>query len=115
MTWLRTLEREWPSLHFGELQVRSDHEQHVFEAEVYLGRIDPRSLRVELYADGLNGGDPVRQELLRVAPTSGSPERCVYSASVPAARPAADYCPRIMPHYAGAAVPLEAAQILWQR
>jgi starch phosphorylase len=73
------------------------------------------SVRVELYADGLNGGDPQRQEMLPVGPASGTPERHVYGASVPAARPAADYCPRMMPHSAGAAVPLEAAQLLWQR
>jgi starch phosphorylase len=39
----------------------------------------------------------------------------VYSARVPAERPAADYTPRIIPHHPEAAVPLEAPQILWER
>jgi glycogen phosphorylase len=39
----------------------------------------------------------------------------IYSARVPASRPAADYTPRLIPHHPEAAVPLEAAHILWQR
>jgi glycogen phosphorylase len=39
----------------------------------------------------------------------------VYGAPVPATRPASDYTARVIPHCAGVAVPLEAAQILWQR
>jgi starch phosphorylase len=39
----------------------------------------------------------------------------VYSARVPASHPVSAYTPRIIPHHPEAAVPLEAAQILWQR
>ena len=39
----------------------------------------------------------------------------VYSARVPASQPATDYTARLIPHHPEAAVPLEAAQILWQR
>jgi starch phosphorylase len=39
----------------------------------------------------------------------------VYTAAVSAARPAADYTARVIPHCDGVAVPLEAAHILWQR
>ena len=38
-----------------------------------------------------------------------------YGAAVSAARPARDYTARIVPSQQGAAVPLEAAYILWQR
>jgi len=45
-----------------------------------------------------------------------SPEGALlYTAEVPATRPASDYTPRIVPHHANASVPLEAEQILWQR
>jgi acetate kinase len=37
------------------------------------------------------------------------------STQVPATRPAADYTARVIPHYNGVAVPLEASQIQWQR
>jgi starch phosphorylase len=39
----------------------------------------------------------------------------VYSASVPADRPATDYTARVIPYYSGVAIPLEAAHILWMR
>jgi starch phosphorylase len=39
----------------------------------------------------------------------------VYSATVSAARPAADYTVRLVPRFDGLAVPLETDLILWQR
>jgi starch phosphorylase len=39
----------------------------------------------------------------------------VYSAQVPATRPAADYTARVIPYRSGVSVPLESALILWQR
>ena len=37
------------------------------------------------------------------------------SGSMPASLLAADYTPRIVPHFQGVAVPLEEGRILWQR
>ena len=39
----------------------------------------------------------------------------VYGANVPATRPSADYTARLIPHREGVAIPLEVANILWQR
>ena len=47
--------RNGPTLHFGEVKVETDGEQHVFEVQVYLDDLDPKAVRVELYADGVNG------------------------------------------------------------
>ena len=96
-------------------KVETNGEQHVFEVQVYLGDLDPNAVRVELYAEGVNGGDPVRQEMKRVRQLAGSAGGYDYSATVPATRPATDYTARVIPHFTGVAVPLEAAQILWQR
>ena len=96
------------------MKVARDGGNHVFEVEVYLGGLDPNTVRVELYADGVNGGEPVRQEMKRVrqlVDRNGS----IYSTQVPTTRPAADYTARVIPHCSGVAVPLEAVQILWQR
>ena len=71
--------------------------------------------RVELYADGAGGLLPVRTEMKAAGPGPGAEKGFLYSAQVPADRPAADFTVRVVPHYDGAAVPLEAAQILWQR
>ena len=77
--------------------------------------LDPKAVRVELYADGVNGGEPVRQEMKRGSQLVGASGGCVYSAAVPAVRPATDYTTRIIPHRVGVAIPLEETRILWQR
>ena len=112
--WEHTLKEKWVTLRFGDVKVQTDTAQHVFEAEVYFNDLDPNAVRVELYADGINGGSPIRQEMSRVQP-SGGPRRWIYRASVSATRSAGDYTARITPHRAGVAVPLEVAPILWQR
>ena len=89
--------------------------QHVFEVEVYLAHLDPKAVRVELYADGSNDGSQVRQEMKCDRQVAGASDGYIYSAAVPAARPAADYTARVIPQYSGVAVPLEADHILWQR
>ena len=59
--WQHSLEQKWAALHFGEVKVETRGEQHVFEVQVYLNGLDPQAVRVELYADGINGGDLVRE------------------------------------------------------
>jgi len=112
-TWRRALEQNWSNLRFGEMKVASDGEKHIFEVQVYLSGLDPNSVRVELYADGVNGGEPVRQEMTRGGQLVNA--KCtIYSTQVPTTRPATDYTARVIPHCSGVAVPLEAARILWQ-
>jgi starch phosphorylase len=82
---------------------------------VYLNNLDPNAVRVEMYAEGINGGSPIRQEMTCVQPPAGETRRGIYRASVSATRPATDYTARIIPHCAGDAVPLEVDPILWQR
>src|SRR5664280_2804655 len=50
--WQHSLEQKWAKLHFGEVKAETRGKQHVFEVQVYLNDLDPRSVRVELYADG---------------------------------------------------------------
>ena len=115
--WHQTLSREWPALHFGETKVttRENQNQHVFEIQVCFQDLDPKAVRIELYADGLKGGEPVRQEMMRVRQSPHAPGCYVYIAAVPAARPPGDFTARVLPHFDGVAVPLEDNHILWQR
>ena len=113
--WQHTLEQKWAALRFGDVKVETKGEQHVFDVQVYLNDLDPNFVRVELYADGVMGSAPLRQEMKRIRQLVGATGGYVYSAAVPAARPPADYTARVIPHCDGVAVPLEAAQILWQR
>jgi starch phosphorylase len=112
--WQNTMEQNWSNLRFGEMKVASDGEKHVFEVQVYLSGLDPNSVRVELYANGVNGGEPVRQEMKSVGQRVAA-NGTIYSTQVPTTRPATDYTARVIPHCSGVAVPLETAQILWQR
>jgi starch phosphorylase len=114
VSWQRTLEQGWSNLRFGEIKVASDEEKHVFEAQVYLNGLDPNSVRVELYADGLNGSEPVRQEMKGVGQMVDA-NGTIYSTQVSATRPATDYTVRVIPYRNDVAIPLEDPRILWQR
>jgi starch phosphorylase len=114
VNWQGAMQQNWSNLRFGEMKVATDGGNHIFEVQVYLNGIDANSVRVELYADGVIGGLPVRQEMKIVGQLVGA-NGITYSTQVPTTRPAADYTARVIPHWSGVAVPLEAAQILWQR
>ena len=113
--WQHAVDRKWGSLRFADLRVETNKDHHVFEVEILLNDLGKNAVRVELYADGINGGDPVRQEMKWARLLPGVPDGCVYHATVPAARPAGDYTVRVTPHYDGIAFPLEDSRILWQR
>jgi starch phosphorylase len=113
--WKRSLEQKWTTLHFGEVKVETFGEQHVFEIQVFLADLDPKSVHVELYADGIDGGAPVRQEMKLLHPLNSTTGGYVYSAAVSSSRPPSDYTARLIPHFDDVAVPLEDAHILWQR
>jgi starch phosphorylase len=113
--WQHAVDRTWGSLRFGDVRVETSADHHVFDVDVFLNDLDPTAVRVELYADGINGGDPEREDMT-CAQAQPDPVRCcVYHATVPATRPARDYTARVIPQRPGVAVPLESARILWQR
>ena len=115
VNWRHALEQQWAALRFGEVKVETDGEQHIFEVQVYLDDLDPEAVRIELYADGVNGGAPVRQEMKRVRKLVGATNGHAYRAAC--LRPARRRTIRrgSIPHRDGVAVPLEVARILWQR
>jgi starch phosphorylase len=115
VNWQQTLEQKWAEMRFGEIKVETNGQQHIFEVKVYLNDIDSNAVLVELYADGINGSSPIRQEMKRGRQLLGAVRGYIYSVAVSATRPATDYTARVIPNYDGVAVPLEAAQILWQK
>jgi glycogen phosphorylase len=50
----------WGCPDIGDLRIKINADHHVFEVEIFLNDLDPKAVRVELYADGINGGIPVR-------------------------------------------------------
>ncbi|MGA3115989.1 MAG: alpha-glucan family phosphorylase [Syntrophobacteraceae bacterium] len=115
VNWQHEVDRKWDSLRFGDLRVETKADNHVFEVEIFLNDLDPNAVRVELYADGINGGDLVREEMKCIRQPAGASGGYVYTGAVPAARPATDYTARVIPQRSGVAVPLESARILWHR
>jgi len=113
--WQQAMEREWAVLRFGAMKVETGGEQHLFEIVVYLHGLGPNAVRVELYADGVKGDVPVRQEMQRMSQLPGTAGGYVYRAQVPASRPTTDFTARVTPQWAGVAIPLEDKRILWQR
>jgi starch phosphorylase len=109
------LAQKWSTFRFGAITVETNGEQHIIVVEVFLHDASPDTVRVELYADGANGGNAVRQEMTRLRPLPGKVGGHVYRATVSSVRPATDYTARIVPHFDGLAVPLEAGWILWQK
>jgi len=112
---MEAINERWATLGLGEVKAQTRGEEHLLEVSVSLGDIDPAAVRVELYADGVAGNEPARQEMKRARSADGGPGRFVYSATVSAGRPTGDYTVRIMPRCDGLAVPLECNHILWQR
>ncbi|MEP7208630.1 MAG: alpha-glucan family phosphorylase, partial [Casimicrobiaceae bacterium] len=113
--WQHGLAQTWATLRFGATKVATGGEEHAFEVEVRLNELDPGAVCVELYADGIDGGAPVRQPMERARRLPGALGGDVYAARVPATRPPSHYTPRVVPCRDGVIVPLEAAHILWQR
>ncbi len=113
--WRHSLDQKWATLHLGAVKVETRDGKHIIEVQVGLHGLDPKAVRVELYADGIQGSPTVRQEMTCLYPLSNESGGYVYSATVSATRPSADYTARVIPHCDGVAIPLEDARIHWKR
>ena len=113
--WRRNLNRKWSDIRFGAVNVVTHGDQHQFEVEVFLGGMNDDTVRVEIYADGVDGGSSVRQALEMDHQIDDPSGRHVYRGFVSSSRPQSDYTSRVIPRSTSASVPLEATHILWQR
>jgi len=114
--WATALAAHWVELRVAAVEAGREGDRWRFDVHVSLGAVAADSVRVELYAEPLEGDTPVRVVMDRVEETTGTPGddmASVYRAHVPAARPASDYTPRIVPHHPDAQIPMEAAYIRW--
>jgi len=111
--WLRDLREHWSSLHWGNLDVASSGDRHVFRVQVYLGEIPPDSVEVELYAEPRGDSAPERHRMRREQSLSGAAGGYRYLVEIGAGRPVADYTPRVVPAHPEAIIPAETPLILW--
>jgi starch phosphorylase len=110
--WRQMLEKEWNSVSFGHLDIETRDGQHHFRVEVILGQVDPQAVQVELFAAGPE--EHARQPMTRREALPDREGGYLFTAQMPATRPAADFTPRLIPYFSGVAVPLEMPFILWQ-
>lgn len=108
------LKNKWNSIQFGEVKVTTIENQYIFDVHVYFIFLDPNTLQVELFAEGLNGQSPAIIKMERVEKKESLTIGHHYRAAVNSARPASDFTPRIIPNLQGISVPLETDLILWQ-
>ena len=113
--WRHNIDQKWPGLKFGSAKVATGDGKHIIEVKVGLHGLDPKAVRVELYADGINGSPPTRQEMTCLHPLADESGGYVFSVTVPATRPATDFTARLLPQFNDVSIPLEEARILWQR
>jgi starch phosphorylase len=113
--WLHNLEQNWDSMHFGEVKFETSETQHMFDARIYFNNLDPETLQVELFANGINGEAPIVTKMTRGIKLDGTANGYLYHKSVNATRPALDYTARVIPYYPNVSVPLEISRILWQK
>ncbi len=115
IAWRQALAAHWPEARFGATSVQTHATEWLVTVEVRLGGLDPEGVRVELYADPIDGGEPERHAMERSQKRDESGHGYEYRARIPSKRPLGDYTPRLVPRHPIAAVPLEAPVILWQR
>ncbi len=114
VAWRAQLEEHWEGLHFGSVIIEQHEDHYLFQVQAYLDELAPDAVCVELYAEPEGGeGGPVRRAMTRGEPLTGALNGYLYTAQMPATRPAGDFTPRIVPCHTGAQVPLEATRILW--
>ena len=91
----RAAGRKWASPRLGDLRVHSGPLGHGFEVDVLMDGLAPEGVLIVLFAEGQDGGAPVR---LGMAPAAdcGEGRSARYRLSVAAVRPSADYTVRVM-------------------
>lgn len=103
--WQDALQENFGGLEFGELKIEKSDRGYNCKVQVYLNGMTPSFVKVELYSTGFI------QEMQRETTPTGD----FYSASLSLDSNIEAFTPRIVPHFDGATIPLEADQILWQR
>jgi len=115
LQWQKSIAQGWDTVHFGKVSSETKDGKHQFQISVVLGKLRPDQFKVQLYASptGERPAEPVIEPACKSsAEVDGT---IVYSVCCAAKRPVTDYTARIVPSQAGALVPLEADQILWQK
>jgi glycogen phosphorylase len=111
--WHDALACHWHGIHFGAIDVRHEEHQWRISVPVYLGEITAGTVRVELYAESVEGDGTIPMD--RTDQLPGALNAFIYRARVDARHPSDHYTPRVIPFHPEARVPIECNLIAWQR
>jgi starch phosphorylase len=111
--WYRHLHRHWQGIHWGNVEQQPEGDARIVRAQVYLGEIEPGSVRVELYAEGGPHWPADCREMQRDHALSGAAGGYLYVAQLPPDCVGRQYTPRVVAADARARVPAEANFIRW--
>lgn len=106
------LENNRSAIHFNKVQMENIDGGFLCTASIFLNKINPDNILVELYADAQSTNETER--IVMQLQSSQDSEK-IYKCIVQTTRPASDYTIRIIPCYENISVPLEDNFILWQR
>jgi starch phosphorylase len=115
LEWQRAITDQWETLRFGEVTVDTKEGEHRFQIRINVGGLHPDQFRVELYASSTDTADSTPEIVAACSSSLDLPGEIIFSACCTAKRPVTDYTARLVPSHAGAVLPLESGQILWQR
>jgi starch phosphorylase len=115
VAWQQDLAAHWPEARFGGMSAEMRGAERRVTVQVYLGGLEPEAVRVELYADPSNDGEPEHYTMERAQKVDEPGNGHAYGVSIPTTRPLGDYTLRLLPCHPFASVPLEAQEVLWQR
>jgi starch phosphorylase len=113
--WARHLLQYWTDIRFGEIRENRGSGRFTLSVSVFLGKITPEEVHVELYADPENADTAFVQQMNPIEPIAGHVNAFIYSTTVETVRPAWNFTPRVVPFHPDARVPIELPLIAWQR
>jgi starch phosphorylase len=109
----KLLVQHWSDVQFVSMSTKQQDGLYYFSTELFLGKMPPELVEVQLYADPVLGSLQPFLERMQISGNENSSYR--YTCTAPANRPAEDYTPRVIACQAGLAAPLEAPYIRWVR
>ncbi|SEO94013.1 starch phosphorylase [Luteibacter sp. UNC138MFCol5.1] len=112
--WARHVSEHWHEVRMGDVEVVLEDESWRFRAQVYLGDIEMRWARVELYADEHDGFPRQCVPMQGGGPIGGANGGYEFTAVLQAIRPAEHYTVRARPWHEDAFLPAELPLISWQ-
>ena len=108
-----SLQKNWNNIHFGEVKTEMTENGYSFHAGIFFDNGIKDKISVEMFASGVNGGDPeiIKMNLQSISENN---QEHTYHAEVNTTREANDFTVRVIPFYENIAVPGENNLILWQ-